>query len=135
MGDATYFIADKTYDLLKNETIRSQCLVMISSLIEVFGDDAINALLLVLQRMFAADLINKEEEIKVKELVEENKSEGSDQEEEKEAKEFKELLEELAYVSNHPKDQWKRREIAIVISGVFMEDISMYMIRHPMFDA
>ena len=49
--------------------------------------------------------------------------------------EFKELLEELAYVSNHPKDQWKRREIAIVISGVFMEDISMYMIRNPMFDA
>ena len=72
MGDATYFIADKTYDLLKNETIRSQCLVMISSLIEVFGDDAINALLLVLQRMFAAELINKQEEIKVKELVEES---------------------------------------------------------------
>jgi len=108
---------------------------MISSLIEVFGDDAINALLLVLQRMFEADLIHKEEEIKVKEFIEESKSEGSDQEEEKEAKEFKELLEELAYVSKHPKDQWKRREIAIVISGVFMEDISMYMIRHPMFDA
>lgn len=108
---------------------------MISSLIEVFGDDAINALLLVLQRMFAAEL-QKEEEIKKKELVEETKSEGSDEEEEeKEAKEFKELLEELAYVSKHPKDQWKRTEIAFVISGVFMEDISMYMIRHPMFDA
>jgi hypothetical protein len=37
---------------------------MISSLIEVFGDDTINALLLVLQRMFTAELINKEEEIK-----------------------------------------------------------------------
>jgi hypothetical protein len=37
---------------------------MISSLIEVFGDDTINALLHVLQRMFTAELINKEEEIK-----------------------------------------------------------------------
>jgi hypothetical protein len=37
---------------------------MISSLIEVFGDDTINALLLVLQRMFSSELINKEKEIK-----------------------------------------------------------------------
>ena len=40
-GDATFFISDKSQELLKVETIRSQCLVLISSLIEVFGDDAI----------------------------------------------------------------------------------------------
>ena len=52
----------------------------------------------------------------------------------REAAEFKALLEELIYVSKHPKNSWKRREVAILIMGTFMEDISMYMIRHPTFD-
>ena len=52
----------------------------------------------------------------------------------REAAEFKALLEELIYVSKHPKNVWKRREVAILIMGTFMEDISMYMIRNPKFD-
>ena len=40
-GDTLFFIADKSADLLRVDTIRSQCLVFISSLIEVFADDAV----------------------------------------------------------------------------------------------
>ena len=52
----------------------------------------------------------------------------------KEEAEFKALLQELAYVSKHPKNVWKRREVAILILGTFIEDIQMYMIKHPTFD-
>ena len=52
----------------------------------------------------------------------------------KEAAEFKALLEELIYISKHPKNIWKRREVAILILGTFVEDISMFMIRNPKFD-
>lgn len=41
----------------------------------------------------------------------------------KEEAEFKALLRELAYVSKHPKNVWKRREVAILILGTFIEDI------------
>ena len=52
----------------------------------------------------------------------------------REAAEFKALLEELIYISKHPKNIWKRREVAILILGTFVEDISMFMIRNPKFD-
>jgi len=45
------------------------------------------------------------------------------------------LLQELTYVSSHPKNDFKRREVAILLAGVFTEDISMYMIRNPKYDA
>lgn len=51
-GDLTYFIADKSQDLLKVDTIRSQCLVLISSLIEVFGDVATQGVLMIIEKLF-----------------------------------------------------------------------------------
>ena len=54
LGDPTFFISDKSQELLKVETIRNQCLVLISSLIEVFGDAAVSAVLLVVQNIFAS---------------------------------------------------------------------------------
>ena len=50
-ADPTYFIADKSQELLKVETIRSQCLVLISSLIEVFGDVATQGVLLIIEKL------------------------------------------------------------------------------------
>ena len=52
----------------------------------------------------------------------------------KDALEFKALLDELIYISKHRKNIWKRREVAILILGTFVEDISMFMIRNPKFD-
>lgn len=57
-----------------------------------------------------------------------------DDDEMREMQEFQALLTELAYVSDHPNNDWKRRESAILLAGVFIEDISMYLIRHPKFD-
>jgi len=48
----TYFIADKSQELHKIDTIRSQCLVLISSLIEVFGDAATQGVLLIIEKLF-----------------------------------------------------------------------------------
>jgi hypothetical protein len=51
--DNLFFIQDKSHDMLIVDTIRSQCLVTISSMIEVFGDDAVRVLILVIQNMFS----------------------------------------------------------------------------------
>jgi len=51
--DTTYYITDKNQQLLKADSIRSQCLVLLSSIIEVFGDAAIQAILFVIQNIFA----------------------------------------------------------------------------------
>jgi hypothetical protein len=51
-GDNLFFIQDKSHDMLRMDSIRSQCLVTISSMIEVFGDDAIQVLIIVIQYLF-----------------------------------------------------------------------------------
>ena len=50
-GDPTFFIADDTQEMHRVQSIRNQCLTLISSLIEVFGDSAVQALLLVVHNM------------------------------------------------------------------------------------
>ena len=49
----------------------------------------------------------------------------------KEAAEFKALLQELIYISPHPLNEWKKREVGILLISSFVEDISMYMTRNP----
>jgi hypothetical protein len=44
--------------------------------------------------------------------------------------EFAALLSELTYISDHPKHQWKRREAALLLVSIFVEDIAMYMTRN-----
>jgi len=58
-----------------------------------------------------------------------------DEETKKEMQDFQAMLQELTYVSSHHKNDWKRRETAILLAGVFIEDISMFMIRNPKYDA
>ena len=81
MGDPTFFVADKSQELLKVETIRSQCLVLISSLIEVFGDAAVQAILLVVQNIFASSKLQNlqisEETQSPAQKEEENKKAGA----------------------------------------------------------
>jgi len=40
-GDYNYFIHDKDEDIYKQRSIRNSCLDLISSLIEVYGDQAV----------------------------------------------------------------------------------------------
>ena len=50
-SDPTFFIADETQEMHRVQSIRNQCLALISSLIEVFGDNAVQAVLLVTHNM------------------------------------------------------------------------------------
>lgn len=52
MGDPTFFISDETQEMHRVQSIRNQCLTLISSLIEVFGDIAVHAVLLVVHNLF-----------------------------------------------------------------------------------
>lgn len=85
-------MVDKSQELLKIETIRSQCLVLISSLIEVFGDTATRAVLLIVERLLKKSeqtqiLVKKEEETKTAPVKNSDDSED-DQESLREAQEF-----------------------------------------------
>ena len=40
----------------------------------------------------------------------------------------------MIYISPHPKNNWKKREVGILIISSFVEDISMYMTRNPDYD-
>ena len=52
----------------------------------------------------------------------------------REAKEFKALLLELVYISKNPKNEWKRREVAILLLGMFIKDVSAFLIRNPYYE-
>jgi len=67
----------------------------------------------------------------MKEEINTNAEAVEEEEEDEDVAEFKAILEELIYISNHPKNIWKRREVSLLLLGIFVEDISMYMIRHP----
>ena len=49
--------------------------------------------------------------------------------------EFAALLAEMTYVSSNAKNTMKRREVAILLLGNFVDDISMYLTRHPDYDS
>jgi hypothetical protein len=53
-GDYNYFIHDKDEDLFKQRAIRNSCLDLISSLIEVFGDQAVESILLIVESLLKA---------------------------------------------------------------------------------
>lgn len=48
IGDYNYFIHDKGEDIYKARAIRNSCLDLISGLIEVFGDLAVESMLFVI---------------------------------------------------------------------------------------
>lgn len=141
------------------QSIRNQCLTLVSSLIEVFGDTAVQAVLSVVYKMYQTGEDNKDnpwlarfnfpaaghqDEDSDQEDGEESKvplQEGIDAEKvqqiqklRKEAKEFKALLTELVYISKEPTNAWKRREAAILIITTFIKDISAFLIRNPFYD-
>ena len=51
LGDYNYFIHDKDEDVYKVRSIRNACLDLISSLIEVFGDLAVESILYVVDKV------------------------------------------------------------------------------------
>ena len=56
VGDYNFFIHEKDEDIYKVRTIRNSCLDLISGLIEVFGDLAVESILFVVENMFLSTL-------------------------------------------------------------------------------
>lgn len=112
VGDYNLFIHDKDEDIYKQRAIRNSCLDLISSLIEVFGDDAVQSILFVIESLFHKGLSASKS----------NSSDSSEQ--------TPNLLDNV-YISTNRKHQWKRREVALFLIGNFAEDISMFRIRNP----
>jgi len=40
----------------------------------------------------------------------------------------------MVYLSDNRKHPWKRREVGMLLIGVFAEDISMFAIKNPSFN-
>lgn len=55
IGDHNYFIHEKDEDIYKARSIRNSCLDLVSSLIEVFGDIAVESILLVSENMITSN--------------------------------------------------------------------------------
>lgn len=108
---------------MRADSVRSQCLVLVSSLIEIFGDEAIQALLLFIQSIFITQTIKSNEPRPIKE----------DSGDLSELQEFQKLLSEHVYTSSNPKHIHKRKEVGLHLLGIFAEDISMYLMRNPEF--
>ena len=54
VGDYHHFIHEKDEDFYKQRSIRNSCSDLISSLIEVFGDLAVESILFVVENLFLA---------------------------------------------------------------------------------
>jgi hypothetical protein len=54
VGDYQHFIHEKDEDFYKQRSIRNSCLDLVSSLIEVFGDLAVESILFVVENLFLA---------------------------------------------------------------------------------
>ena len=70
--DDNYFLYDKTQSVFKTRNIKNQCVDLFSSLIEIFGDQAISSILLVIDNLL------KEKVEEIEEQKEEESVEGLD---------------------------------------------------------
>ena len=112
-GDRSHFTKDKDEDIIRLKTVRSYCLDLLSSLVEVFGDLAVEAILYVidnicLQNSQGSESPTKMTKIEIAKTVEEIN------------------IYEFTYTSRNKKHIWKKKEVAFYLIGSFAEDISMY---------
>lgn len=43
-------------------------------------------------------------------------------------------LDEKVYMSSNKNHPWKRKDIAMILFGLFIEDVQMYVLRNPELD-
>jgi hypothetical protein len=114
LADFSYFIHDKDEDIYKARTIRNCCLDMISSLIEVFGDLAVESILFVIENILFLSAQSQEQKAKSPQKMTLTKT-------------VEEInIYEFTYNSKNLKHFWKKREVALYLVGSFAEDVSMY---------
>lgn len=114
-GDSNYFIHDKDEDVYKVRSIRNYALDLVSSLIEVFGDLAVESILFVIENLL---LTTSAENISPSKMT---------MTEQNLARTVEEInIYEFTYSSTNKQHFWKKREVALFLIGNFAEDISMY---------
>ena len=119
LGDYNYFLHEKDEDSYKQRSIRNSCLDLISSLIEVFGDLAVESILFVIENLFLTTSAENSSPTKIK-------SQGANQ-----AQSIEEInIYDFTYSSSNKKHFWKKREVCLFLVGNFAEDISMYRQRN-----
>jgi hypothetical protein len=121
VGDYNHFIHDKDEDVYKARNIRNSCLDLVSGLIEVFGDLAVESILFVIENLFLTKTAESSSPTKFKtgtyaQTVEEIN------------------IYEFSYSSTNKKHFWKKREVALYLIGSFAEDISMFRMRNPKYN-
>ena len=57
LGDLNHFIHEKDEDIYRFRSVRNSCLDLISSLIEVFGDLAVESILYVIDNLFLSTTV------------------------------------------------------------------------------
>lgn len=97
---------------------------LIFSLIEVFGDLAVESLLFVIENLFMTTSAEYSSPVKFNEI---NNSNVASSVEEVNIYEF-------SYSSTNKKHFWKKREVALFLVGNFAEDISMFRLRNTQYD-
>lgn len=112
--------------------IKNQCVELFSSLIEIFGDQAIRSTLLVIS--YLLEINDKfESQLSESSSVEESKSSEGILENETAISTNKDQqdLKEFTYYSNHKLHMWKRKDVAMILLGLFIEDVAMFLVRNP----
>ena len=98
---------------------------LFSSLIEIFGDQAISAIILVINGLLDLSLVATPEEEKKVSVDSQNSTTESD---------LNTDFSKYAYKSLSKSHQWKRKDVAMILLGIFIEDIQMYCVRNAQFD-
>lgn len=119
--DKNLFIYGKDEDIYKMRNIRNSCLDLMSKLIEDFQDDAIGALIFVIQNLLLTQSKKQSSPSKIK-VQGENSKQNMMQEI---------SVYEFSFASKNPNHFWKKREVALVVLGQYAEDIQQFRIRNP----
>jgi hypothetical protein len=114
-SDEHYFLHDKTNTSFKKRNIKNQCVDLFSSLIEIFGDLAIKAILNIINNLLGVDDENANQDQDPEQMV-------------------SQALDEKVYMSAQQNHPWKRKDIAMILFGLFIEDVQMYVLRNPELD-
>jgi hypothetical protein len=121
VGDYNHFIHDKDEDIYKLRNIRNSCLDLISGLIEVFGDLAVESILFVIENLLLTSSADSASPTKMKSNTQVQSVEEIN-------------IYEFSYSSTNKKHYWKKREVALFLIGSFAEDISMFRMRNHQYN-
>ena len=115
VGNYQHFLADADDALWVQPSVRKSCRDLLSSLIEVFGDLAVQSVLFVVENLFltASSEQASPAKVRIAQTVEEIN------------------IYDYSFSSGDKKHAWKKREVALFLIGSFAEDISMFRQRNP----